>query len=265
MVAVVSAQGRCKPARQTNQPTCHSAPLPMSKPWFRILAAVAVGTPAYFYYKSWSEHNQNSFVLRVREKRPDGKVDRIDKSFPLLSLKDIENRIREHSSFQATTRPSGLTWNHTTAFLASNDPIEDANSNQIIQRDDSDPSAPGDYLFFAVMDGHSGYHTSQLLSRVLINAVALELSQLVNKPHTTPNSYLDWIQSFIWPPQPSLVPTPQRVSLAVQDAFTKLDTELLNAPLHILANNEESRKTKKIPDLSKHPLGLHAMLPAVSG
>ncbi len=224
----------------------------MSKPWFRILAAVAVGTPAYLYYNSWSEHNKNSFILRVREKRPDGKVDRIEKSFPLLSLNDIENRIREHSSFQATTRPSGLTWNHTTAFLASNDPIEDTNSNQIIQRDDSDPSAPGDYLFF---------------SRVLINAVALELSQLINKPRTIPTSYLDWIKSFVWPPQPSLVPSPQRVSLAVQDAFTKLDAELLNAPLHILANNvdEESKKTKKIPDLSKHSLALPTMLPAVSG
>ena len=238
----------------------------LRKPWIRIVAAVGVGAPAYLYYRSWQDQKQQTFTLFVREKGKDG-LERVQKTFPFLSLQDVEQRIREHGSFETHTRPNGLTWNHTTAFLASNDPIEDANSNQIIQRDDSDPSAPGDYLFFTVMDGHSGHATSQLLSRVLINAVALELSQLTKKPDAP--GRLEWIKSFIWPAgtQPSVIPSPQRVALAVRDAFTKFDAELLNAPLHVLANNidEESRKNKRIPDLSKHPLALATMTPAISG
>lgn len=236
----------------------------LRKPWIRVVAALGVGAPAYLYYRSRQDQKLQTFTLFVREK---GKEERVPRTFPFLSWQDVEQRIREHGSFETHTRPNGLTWNHTTASLASNDPIEDANSNQIIQRDDSDPSAPGDYLFFTVMDGHAGYQTSQLLSRVLINAVALELSQLIKKPDAP--GRLEWIKSFIWSQssQPSVIPSPQRIALAVRDAFTKFDTELLNAPLHVLANNidEESRKNKKIPDLSKHPLALTTMLPAISG
>jgi pyruvate dehydrogenase phosphatase len=239
----------------------------LRKSWLRVVAAVGVGAPAYLYYRSWRDQKQQNFTLFVREKGKDGMIERVAKSFPLLSLKDVEERIREHGSFETRTRPNGLTWNHTTALLASNDPIEDANSNQIIQRDDFDPSAPGDYLFFTVMDGHSGYHTSQLLSRTLINAVALELSQLIKKPDAPGRR--EWLKSFIWSPSspPLVIPSPQRVALAIQDAFTKFDAELINAPLRVLANNidEESRKNKKIPDLSKHPLALTTMMPAVSG
>ncbi|KAF8622111.1 hypothetical protein AX15_007246 [Amanita polypyramis BW_CC] len=235
----------------------------LRKAWKPVLAAVAVGTPTYMYYKSWREHQ--TFSLHVKERGPNGKTETVMKTIPLISLKDADERIRENGSFEAHTRPSDLTWKHTTAYVASNDPIEDANSNQIIQRDDSDPLAPGDYIFFAVMDGHAGYQTSQLLSRVLINAVALELSQLIKKPE--PRGRLEWVKSFIWSQNPQSISSPQRVSLAIQDAFTKLDAELLNAPLHVLASNidEESRKNKKIPDLSKHPLALPSMLPAISG
>jgi pyruvate dehydrogenase phosphatase len=99
----------------------------------RVFGAVVVGTPAYMYYRSIRErHHQQTFSLMVREKGLDGKMERVEKTFPLISLKDAEKRIRENTSYEAHTRPSGLTWKHTTAFLASNDPIEDANSNQII-------------------------------------------------------------------------------------------------------------------------------------
>ncbi|KAF8640046.1 hypothetical protein AX17_001288 [Amanita inopinata Kibby_2008] len=240
----------------------------LRRAWKPVAAAVVVGTPAYLYYRHKRE--QQTFSLRVKAKGADGKTEMTEKTFPLLPLSVLEERIRENASFSSHARPGGLTWKHTTASLASNDPIEDACSNQIIQRDESDPSSPGDYLFFTVMDGHGGYHTSQLLSRVLINAVALELSQLVAKPDSVKSGYLDRVKSLIWSPPSSsspIIPSPQRVSLAIQDAFTKLDTELLNAPLHLLANNidQESQKNKVVPDLSQHPLALSYMLPAISG
>jgi pyruvate dehydrogenase phosphatase len=122
------------------------------------------------------------------------------------------------------------------------------------------------------MDGHGGHHTSQLLSRVLINAVALELSNLVTNPQATPKpGLLQGVKAALWPStlntHSSLDSDPQRVSRAIADAFAKLDTELLNAPIRILANSldEESRKNKVIPDLSQHPLALSTMLPAISG
>ena len=196
------------------------------------------------------------------------------RTLPLLSLKEVEARIQQNAVSETHTRPNGISWKRTTAFLASNDPIEDANSSQIIERDASDPSAPGDYLFFAVMDGHAGYQTSQLLSRILIKGVALELSALTAEPNARPQPGLyGRLQSLLWPssrPQPITSPLdadPHRVSLAIQDAFVKLDTELLQTPIRILANSldEASFKTKTIPDLSKHPLALTSMLPALSG
>ncbi|KIL70258.1 hypothetical protein M378DRAFT_7155 [Amanita muscaria Koide BX008] len=228
---------------------------------------MAIGTPAYLYYRY---RYTQTFTIPVKEKGLDGKPATVNKHLSLMSLKDVDQRIRENETSVTQVRPNGLIWKHTTAFLASNDPIEDANSCQIIQRDDTDPSAPGDYLFFTVMDGHGGYHTSQLLSHVLINAVALELSQLIQKPQEAKLGRLEWVKSAIRSPNPQSspgIPSQQRVSLAIQDAFTKLDSELLNAPLRILANNidEESSKNKVVPDLSQHPLALPSMLSAISG
>lgn len=237
--------------------------------WKPVAATVVIGTPGYFYY---TKYKQTTFEFDVKVKGTDGNIQMSTRILPLLSMKALDTRIREHATFQSTLRPSGLIWNHTTATLASNDPIEDANSHQIIQRDDSDPSAPGDILFFTVMDGHGGHHTSQLLSRILINAVALELSSLVTNPDlASKRNLLRDIKTVLWSPpqatQTGLDADPQRVSFAIQTAFTKLDSELVNAPLRVLANSldEESRKNKVIPDLSQHPLALATMLPAISG
>ncbi|KAG5648875.1 hypothetical protein DXG03_000224 [Asterophora parasitica] len=238
--------------------------------WKPIAAAVAIGGPTYVYYSSKSEHHQ-TFDLAVRVKGADGRPEMATRALPLLPLKTLEARIREHATINTHSRPGGTVWKYATAALSSNDPIEDANAQQVLQRDESDPSAPGDYLFFAVMDGHGGRDTSQVLSRVLINAVALELSNLATNLPPAP-SILQRVKSFTWPssaqaPQGPLDSDPHRVSLAIENAFTKLDTEILNAPIQILANNldAEARKNKVIPDLSQHPMALSTMLPAISG
>jgi len=241
--------------------------------WKPVAAAAVVGTPAYFYYASKSQHHQ-SFDLPVKVKGPDGRPEVATRTLPLLPMSTLDPRITENATVNSHfTTPGGFNWRYTTATLASNDPIEDANAQQVIQRDEADPSAPGDYLFFAVMDGHGGRETSQLLSRVLINAVVLELNDLISKPNSTPSpGLLQSIRSQLWPPSSQPTPAildaqPQRVSRAIEDAFIKLDTELLNAPMQILVNNldAEARKNKVIPDLSQHPLALPSMLPAISG
>ncbi|RDB19817.1 Protein phosphatase 2C C10F6.17c [Hypsizygus marmoreus] len=244
----------------------------LRKAWKPIAAIVVVGTPAYLYYASKSEHHQ-TFDLAVKVKGADGRPEMANRALPLLPMKILESRLREYATVGGHARPGGPIWRFATAALAANDPMEDANAQQIVQRDESDPSAPGDYLFFAVMDGHGGRETSQLLSRVLIKAVALELSNLVTNPEAeSPLGLLDSVKSLIWSPstlpiQAALDADPQRVSRVIQNAFVKLDAELINAPIQILANNldAEARKTKVVPDLSQHPMALTTMLPAISG
>jgi len=212
-----------------------------------------------------------TFDLPIRVKNSEGKVEVITKKYTLLPLKELEARLHENAVSETTTRPNGITWKYTTSNLASNNPIEDAHSNQIIERDPNDPSAPGDYLFFAVMDGHSGTETSSLLSRILIKGVAMELANLVSKSATSTSSLgitNSFKSIFSQPPlKQSLDGNPNHVSRAIEEAFTKLDNELLQTPLRILANSmdQEAFKTKTIPDLSNHPLALTVMRPAVAG
>lgn len=226
---------------------------------------VSAGT-SYLYYT----YKRPLVEIPVSVRGADGKREMTNKSFPLLSMSDVDARLREHVQDHTEARPNGLTWKHTTAFLPSNDPIEDANSHQIIQRDESDPAGPGDYLFFAVMDGHGGYDTSRLLSRTLIKAVALELSSLSSDPNNQSSGILQSLKSIIKAPAQALASRdddPKQVSSAIQRAFVNFDSELLKAAPRVLAVNwdEDSRKKQIVPDLSKHPLALQTMLPAISG
>lgn len=238
-----------------------------------LAAVVAVGAPALVYYRY--KVNKEQFDIPVRAKGPDGKSELSSRTFSMLPMKVLDARMAQNASAHIHSRP-GFTWKHTTASLASNDPLEDANANAIITRDASDPAGPGDLLFFAVMDGHGGFETSQLLSKVIIKAVALKLSTL-NSPEAA-ESKSSWWNG--WSSLVSRSPAsqhaapgapgdsdPQRVMSAIKDAFTELDQEIINAPLRVLAGNidEESRKKGTIPDLSKHPLAMKVIQPAISG
>lgn len=198
------------------------------------------------------------------------------RSFGLMSAAEVEARLRALESAQRVDRPGGLIWRYTTAQLPSNNPIEDAYASAIVQKD-TRPGAPeGDLLFFSVMDGHSGRHTSQLLSRTLIPAVALELKNLMDEPssYSSPSaansSYIGKLKSMF-----SLKPTsapsipydadPIYVSLAIQTAFSMLDSQIVNAPLRLLAEHLRGSPSKDLPDLTQHPMALASMLPALSG
>jgi pyruvate dehydrogenase phosphatase len=238
--------------------------------WKPVVATAVVGGSAYYFYR---DSDPRTFILAIKTRGADGRIEMSTRTIPLLPLKEAEARLQENAVSETHNRPNGISWTRTTAFLASNDPIEDAHSNQIIERDASDPSAPGDYLFFAVMDGHAGHRTSQLLSRVLIKGVALELSALTAESNLRPQLGLaERLKSLLWSTRPQSTPCPldadpHRVSLAIQDAFMKLDAVLIQTPIRILANSldKESRKMKKVPDLSEHPLALVSMVPAISG
>ena len=221
--------------------------------WKPITASIVIGAPAYLYFTS----RRQNFDIAVTVKGADGQREKQMKTLPLLSVKEVESRLSEHVASNTESRPGGLVWKHTTAFLPSNDPIEDANCHQLIQRDD----ATGDYLFFAVMDGHSGTDTSRLLSKTIIKATALQLAALAipEKPGL--------FQSLWSSPKPRADSDPKQVALAIQRAFENLDAEIVKAPVRIVteAMDEQSRKQNQIPDVSQHSLALPSILPALSG
>ncbi|KAF6762233.1 phophatase 2C family protein [Ephemerocybe angulata] len=247
----------------------------LSRAWRPLTAVVAVGGPAYIYYQYRTK--QETFEITVKARGADGKPEMQSRVFPLLPLKVLEARLQQNATSKSHHRPGGIVWQHTTASLASNDPLEDANANAVVTRDENDPAGPGDFLFFAVMDGHGGYETSQLLSKVLIRAVAGKIFALnaPDAPSAGSGGWFSGLKNTVWKSAPAQAqsPTreadadPKRVSSAIEEAFVELDQEILNAPLHVLAANidEETRKKGIIPDLSKHPLALKTMHPAISG
>ena len=122
------------------------------------------------------------------------------------------------------------------------------------------------------MDGHAGFDTSRLLSRVLIPAVVLELSLFTRDGGVSAkmSSILNVLKSPFSPSSPSRMDAPQeghieRISQAIQRAFDNVDFEIVNGPLRVLAANVGKLDKENIPDLSQHPMGEASMLPAISG
>ncbi|KAG1752545.1 phosphatase 2C-like domain-containing protein [Suillus paluster] len=234
----------------------------LRRAWKPLAATtVLIGTPSYLYY---TFTKQQTFDLAVKVRGADGKPVMTNRTFSLLSKNAVRDRLIENASSDSFSRPDNTLWKYATASVAANDPLEDAHAHAIIARDPSDPSAPGDWLFFTVMDGHGGPHTSRLLSKTLINAVVLELSSLIHSIDVPKSGLLENLKLIFrtsLPKSPEDPQNPERISLAIQNANS------VNAPLSVLAANLDAESIKKniLPDLSKHPLALQTMLPAVSG
>lgn len=210
----------------------------------------------------------------------------VTKSIMQLSDSEIESRLTENAKIESIARPNGVTWSHATASLNSNNPIEDANAQLILRQAPKDKGeagsrlgAAGDLLFFAVMDGHAGPHTSRLLAKALIPAVALELSTLdqpsseregIDPPAPSKTSYLkgalSYLQSLVPFSRSSSAHTPSKdpkyVELAIQTAFANLDSEIVNAPSRILEMLQSKAGSTKPWE---HPMAEASMLPALSG
>lgn len=244
----------------------------LRRAWKPILGTtVLVGGPTYLYYRYYSQSRSETFTLGVRVRDAEGKPTVQKQKFPMVTMDEVNRRLSEHALSKTTVRP-GVVWKQATAQLSSNNPIEDTYSSVFVQRDPTDPAAPGDLLLFAVMDGHRSYHTSQLLSKILLPAVGLELQQLINTPASAgkKSSTLETLKSMIYSSTES--PTtadadPQRVAHAIQSAFEHLDWEITNAPLRLLSENVDKLAiaSQQVPDLSKHPMALATMQPAISG
>jgi len=244
----------------------------LQRAWKPIIGTtVLVGGPSYLYYRYYSQPRSESFDLNVRVRGADGKPALEKQTFSMTPMDQVNKRLAENATSKVTVRP-GVVWKQATAQLSSNSPIEDTHSSVFVQRDPTDPAGPGDLLLFAVMDGHRSYHTSQLLSKVLLPAVGLQLQQLTTGPNPSvrKSSTLDSLKAMIYPTTGPTVPAdadPQKVAHAIQSAFVNLDWEIINAPLRILAENIDklALANQQVPDLSQHPMALATMQPAISG
>lgn len=93
----------------------------------------------------------------------------VSKVISSLSPSEVDGRLRENEQCTNVERPQGscIVQRYDTNSLSSNDPIEDRRAEVIVERDAAlqGSEQKGDLGFFAVMDGHAGYHTSSLLSQ----------------------------------------------------------------------------------------------------
>ena len=237
-------------------------------------ATVLLTPPAYIYYRYTVSNKNTTFSINVREKNPDGKATMVKRSFSLLSKAVVDQRINELATSTSQPPSEGLIWKHTTAQLSSNNPIEDAHSRAVITTHATSSDPARNLLFYAVMDGHAGFHTSQLLKQVLIPAVVLELEDLASGQSDTatksPSSMLDILK---YPFSSKSLPKSdapeigqvEKVSHAIQRAFYNLDFEIVNGPLRVLAANVSKLDKTDVPDLSHLLMGEASMLPALSG
>ncbi|KAI0089064.1 protein serine/threonine phosphatase 2C [Irpex rosettiformis] len=251
----------------------------LSRLWKPVIGtAVFVGTPSYLYFKYASHHQSHireSFDLPVRVKGLDGKAQMTTKTLGLLAKEEVDRKLTE-CAVQASMTRNGVVWRQATAYVPANDPIEDANASEVLMRDVVDASGLGDLMFFAVMDGHGGYMTSRLLSKVLIPTVALELQRLINHPveNVQKTGTLSGLKERLWPTakpaSTALVPLdadPRLLTEAIQRAFLNLDSEIVDAPLRLLAEEmvKQGEEKQFIPDLSQHHMAQATLNPAMSG
>ncbi|KZT29258.1 protein serine/threonine phosphatase 2C [Neolentinus lepideus HHB14362 ss-1] len=245
----------------------------LKRAWKPVAAATGVvGASTYLWYSSSRSINSETIGFRIRVRGADGKPTYQNMSAPLLSRDEVEKRIKDNAVLETVASGGSIRWKRATVSLASNDPIEDANVHGVIPKDLLVRGAAGDFLFFAVMDGHAGPYTSRLLTKTLIPAVSLKLSEASmdgSKDGKSAADFLKRLKSLLWSslPSPPSNGDANSAAVALEEAFVNLDSELINAPLRVLAANidQTAREKKILPDLSQDPMAMAAIRPALSG
>ncbi|KAG9006607.1 hypothetical protein FRB94_000533 [Tulasnella sp. JGI-2019a] len=271
---------------------------PASKYLIPVGSAAVVYYSANYYYQSRNKDTSSggSFTIPVKTRSTDGRsVITKDNPITRLSQAEIERKLTSHAVSYSIPRAGERRgrWRYETASVASNAPIEDAHAEMIVRPGEAGAQAllgspnsgdtkrntaagqplAGDMLFFAIMDGHSGYNTSRLLAKTLIPSVALELSTLSSSPVATQDAqgWLSYLKSYMpfntkyssssltsYP----FASDPKYVSTAIQTAFANLDSNIVNAPIqHVnaLQGPPFDRESEA------YHLAVANLLPALSG
>lgn len=221
---------------------------------------------------SLTAESRTSFSIPTRQAQAGGPTNKVINT---LTNAEVDRRLTENQRSTRVDRPQGacLVARYDTNSVASNDPIEDKRAEVIVERDraiaDRRPSssstspvspnsntatgsANGDLCFFAVMDGHAGFHTSTLLSQKLIAFVALELDKVFREAgeYAEIAKAKSAMPSKLWrtivgggpgaSPSRGLDGDPEVVKRAIAKAFRGLDKEIVNTPVELLKEYELS-------------------------
>ncbi|GAA5885080.1 hypothetical protein JCM6882_007220 [Rhodosporidiobolus microsporus] len=226
-----------------------------------------------------SEGERTSFTVPVVEQTGSAGT----KTLTLLTQGETNHRLKENEASFAVSRRNNPLIRYDTNNLASNSPIEDDSCCVILERD-ATSKVKGDLVFFGIFDGHSGWQTSRLLSSSLVSYVARELDLVFRGsdpyasllPSGTSSSSSSKSPSF-WslfknsppPPQPQLDLHDGIVQQAVKNAFSRMDDDIVSAPIRLL---DKLQKEGKLPNMSgagglgvEQSEALSALLPALSG
>ncbi|GAC96958.1 hypothetical protein PHSY_004542 [Pseudozyma hubeiensis SY62] len=231
-------------------------------------AAIAASSAPF----SLTAESRTSFSIPTRQAQAGGPTNKV---ISTLTNAEVDRRLTENQRSTRVDRPQGacLVARYDTSSVASNDPIEDKRAEVIVERDravaDNRPSssstspvsptpntatgsANGDLCFFAVMDGHAGFHTSTLLSQKLIAFVALELDKVFREAgeYAEIAKAKSAMPSKLWRaivggtpgagPSTGLDGDPEVVKRAIAKAFRGLDKEIVNTPVELLKEYELS-------------------------
>ncbi|CCU76436.1 protein phosphatase [Blumeria hordei DH14] len=219
---------------------------------FALLFGVA-GCRAWYSHQSQSENIVNNDVLAAKTNTPKGPMKnastqsegiKVTIGTESLSTDDLYNeepiskrvdesgkrvlekltplqatqKLRRNEESYLIGRGRGV-MRYDVVQIPSNDPIEDDHSEKIIEVPYTGTDAfnqtgtSGDWMFWGVYDGHSGWTTSAKLRQVLINYVARELNSAYKNATMESSTGL---------------PSNEAISAAMKTGFLRLDNEIVN-------------------------------------
>ncbi|PWN26478.1 protein serine/threonine phosphatase 2C [Jaminaea rosea] len=177
--------------------------------------------------------------------------ERMTKVFTMLSDSESTKRLRQNERV-VDVQDAGAVSRYYVNSVAANAPIEDRSSQAILPHANSASAA----AFFAVMDGHAGWDTSELLSKRLIPEVALHIDaahRLAEDRARNPGLAAK-IKAALGAGSGSEEEIRSGlVKEAISTAFLGLDKRICETPIEMLKRGGAASE------------GYQAMLPALSG
>lgn len=148
----------------------------------------------------------------------------------MLTPEQATQKLRRTEESYLVGRGRGVV-RYDTVQMASNNPIEDDHAEKIVEAPQSvtppsEGGSKGDWMFWGVFDGHSGWTTSAKLRQVLISYVARELHSTYKAALTTPSFTL---------------PSPQSIDAAIKRGFVALDDEIVNLSVEKVMMNKKHK------------------------
>ena len=213
---------------------------------YLIISTTTITLIYLIYYKQHNFINdKNNFIINYKNNEI-----KINK----LNDKELDEKLRLKEFIQSVSRNKSIIKQIHFNQLNSNDPVEDNYSQLILQKNfNKHLNRNNDLYFFCLFDGHSGYHTSNLLSKTLIPSTTLHLTNLFNNiPPNTFNNKFNYIKHLLNSPFNSqqLDLNPQNVIQAIKNSFVALDNSLLQAPVKALSSLPKTISPPTTPDQS---------------